>query len=90
MRSDWSGLLLGHVEALAHVGLVTGESGTLQGLWSDVDLQVELTQLGLEVGVGDAFQHLGVLQRRVAGVVDQVELDLETGALHLGVEPRLA
>ena len=55
-----------------------------------VDLDVELAELGLEVGVGDRRERLGVLERRVAVLVDQVELDLEAGHRVVGVEGRLA
>jgi two-component system response regulator AlgR len=43
----------------------------------DVDLDVELAELGDEVGVGDAVEHARVRERRIAGVVGEVELDLE-------------
>ena len=56
----------------------------------DVDLEVELAELGHEVGIGDRLEHLGVLHRRVAGVVDEVQLDLEAGHRTIDVEPRLA
>ena len=55
-----------------------------------VDLDVELPELGDELRVGDRRQRLGVLQRGVAVVVDEVELDLEAGHRVVGVEPRLA
>jgi hypothetical protein len=54
----------------------------------DVDLHVELPELGLEVGVRDRVQHLGVAQRRVAPLVDQVQLDLQAGHRPLEVELR--
>ena len=41
-------------------------------------------------GFGDRLERLGVLQRRVAALVDQVELDLEPGHRVVGVEARLA
>ncbi len=55
-----------------------------------VDLDVELTQLGLEVGVGDGGQDLGVLQRRIAVLVDQIELHLQARHRVVGVEACLA
>ena len=42
-----------------------------------------------KLGIGDRLQRLGVLQRRVAVLVDQVELDLQPGHRVVGVEPRL-
>ena len=68
--------------------VVSPPSRSLAG--GDVDLDVELPELGLEVRVGDRLQRLGVLQRRVAGLVDEVELDLEPGHRVVGVEARLA
>ena len=56
----------------------------------DVDLDVELAELGHERVVGDPLEHLGVCHRRVAGLVGQVELDLEPDRALLGVEARLA
>ena len=56
----------------------------------DVDLDVELAELGLEVRVGDRLEHLGVAHRGVARIVDQVELDLAADRRPLGVEARLA
>jgi hypothetical protein len=43
----------------------------------DVDLDVELPELGLEVRIGDRLEDRGVGQRGPAVVVGQVELDLE-------------
>ena len=54
-----------------------------------VDLDVELAELGLEVRVGDGLEDLGVLQGRVARVVDEVELHLETRHRVVGLERRL-
>ena len=55
----------------------------------EVDLDVELAELGLEVGVGDRLQRRRVDHRRVAGLVGQVELDLEPERAPLGVEAGL-
>src|SRR6185436_10984226 len=41
------------------------------------------------VRVGDRLQHLGVHQRRVAGLVGEVELDLEPDRALRGLEARL-
>ena len=51
-----------------------------------VDLDVELAELGLEVRVGDGLEDLGVLQGRVARVVDEVELHLEARHRVVGLE----
>ena len=55
----------------------------------EVDLDVELAELGLEVGVGDRLERRGVDHRRVAGLVGEVELDLEPERAPLGVEAGL-
>ena len=83
------GLLLGVVEA-APQRVLEGRQPTLVELGRrHVDLDVELPELGLEVGVRDRLERLGVLQRRVADLVDQVELDLQPGHRVVGVEARL-
>jgi hypothetical protein len=53
---------------------------------SDVDLNVEPAQLGLERGVGDGGQDLGVAHGRLAVGIDEVELDLQPGHRALEVE----
>ena len=83
------GLVLGRVEARAHLLLELGEHRRREQPRRDVDLDVELRELGREVGVGDALEHVGVEQRRVARLVGQVELDLEPHRAPLGVEARL-
>ena len=55
----------------------------------DVDLDVEAAQLGLEGGIGDGGQHLGVAHRRLTVPVDEVELDLEARHRTLEVETGL-
>src|SRR5947209_14546640 len=52
----------------------------------DVDLEVELADLGLEVGVGDRFERLRVDHGRMPGLVGQVELDLQPDGAPLGIE----
>ena len=52
----------------------------------DVDLQVELAELGDEVRVGDRVEHRSVLQRRLEIVVDEIELDLQADLRVLEVE----
>jgi hypothetical protein len=56
----------------------------------DVDLDVELPELRLEVGVGDRLERLSVDHRRVARIVGEVQLDLEPDRAALRVEARLA
>src|SRR6185437_1295608 len=64
------GLALGVVEGVpdALFQLDCRLAGQQPGL--HVDLDVELAELGLEVGVADRIEHRGVAQRRVAGLVD--------------------
>ena len=83
------GLVLGGVEAVAHLLLELGEHRPREQPRRDVDLDVELRELGREVGVGDALEHVGVQQRGVAALVGQVELDLQPHRAPLGVEARL-
>ena len=80
---------LGLVEAGAQLGLqlVGGRAG--QRARADVDLDVELPELGLEVLVGDRVEDLVVAHRRVLLGVDEVELDLQAGERALEVELRL-
>ena len=52
----------------------------------DVDLEVELAELGDEVWVRDRLEHGCVLQRGLEVVVDEVELDLQTDLRVLEVE----
>src|SRR5262249_31955230 len=63
---------------------------TEQAARPHIDLDVELAELRLEVGVRDDGEHLGVAHRRVEGPVHEVELDLQTGQWTIEVEPRLA
>ena len=88
--SDLRRLGLGVVEAAAQVGLERRQPALAKLGRRHVDLDVELPQLGLERRVGDRGQRLGVLQRRVAELVDQVELDLESRHRVVGVELVLA
>jgi hypothetical protein len=87
--ADLRRLGLGVVEAVPDALLELGEPAVLELLGRDVDLEVELAELGLEVGVGDRLERLEVLQCRVARVVDEVELDLQPGHRVVRVEPRL-
>ena len=88
--ADLRRLGLGVVEAAAQAVLEGREAALAQPGRRHVDLDVELTELGLEVGVGDRLERLGVLQRRVTLLVDQVELDLDPGHRVVGVEACLA
>ena len=90
VRADLGRLGLGAVEVAAQQLLELLEPALTELDRRHVDLDVEQAELGLEGGVGDGRQRLGVLQRRVAVLVDQVELDLEPGHRVVGVEPRLA
>jgi hypothetical protein len=78
------------VEAAAQVRLERREPALAELRRRHVDLDVELPELGLERRVGDRRQRLGVLQRRVALLVDEVELDLEPRHRVVGVEDVLA
>ena len=88
--ADLRGLGLGVVEAAPQVRLERRQPALAQLGRRHVDLDVELAQLGLEVRVGDGGQRLGVLQRRVTELVDEVELHLEPGHRVVGVELVLA
>jgi hypothetical protein len=69
--------LVGVVEARPDLLLELREHAALEAPRRDVDLDVELAELGDEVGVGEAVEHARVRERRIAGVVGEVELDLE-------------
>jgi hypothetical protein len=90
VRADLVRLVLRRVERAADPLLQRVEDVALQQLGRDVDLDVELAELGDERVVGDPLEHLGVRHRRVAGVVGEVELDLEADRALLRVEARLA
>ena len=90
VRADLAGRGLRVVERAPQAVLEGGQPTLAQGRRGDVDLDVELAELGLEVRLGDRLQHLGVLERRVTPVVDEVELDLEPGHRVVGVEAGLA
>ena len=83
-------LVLGGVEAVADLLLELGEDLARQQARRDVHLDVELAQLGHERVVGDPLEHLRVRHRGVAGLVGQVELDLQPDRALLGVEARFA
>ena len=90
VRVGLLGLLLGLVEVPPHGLLELGEDRSLQLARRDVDLDVELRELGLEVVVGDQLEHVRVRERRVPGLLREVELDLEPDRPPVGVEARLA
>ena len=69
--------------------LELGEHPALEQPRRDVDLDVELPQLGLKRLVGDRLEGDGVDERRVAVVVGQVQLDLETERPLLWMKARL-
>ena len=88
VRADRAGPLLRVVETGPRVALELGEHGALQQPRLDVDLDVELPELGLEAWVGDRLERGGVDQGRLARVVRQVELDLQPERAALGVKAR--
>ena len=90
VRADLGGLGLGVVEAVAQGVLERGQPVLAELGRGDVDLDVELAELGLEVRARDRLERLGVLQGGVAALVDEVELHLEPGHRVVGVEARLA
>ena len=81
--------LLGVVEVGPDGLLEAGEHAALERARRDVDLDVELGELGLPVLVGDHLQHVLVRHRRVARLLGDVELDLEADRAPVGVEARL-
>jgi len=89
-ESNLRRLGLGVVEGATQAVLEGAEPTLTQPGGRHVDLDVELAQLGLEGRVGDRLEHLGVLQRGVSGVVDEVELHLQPGHRVVGVEEFLA
>src|SRR5262249_8397113 len=89
VRTDRAGVLLGRVEAGAYLLLEPAQAVVGQPARRHVDLDVELPELGLEVGVGDGPQRLLVAHGRLAMLVDQVELDLQPGERPFELEPRL-
>ena len=89
VRVGLRGLLLGVVEVAPDRLLELGEHRPLELARRDVDLDVELRELGLEVVVGDQLEHVRVGQRRVAGLLGQVELDLQADRAPVGIEARL-
>ena len=89
MRADGASLSLGVVEAAASVLFELQEHALVEQSRRDVDLEVELTQLGLEVGVRDRLERRRVDERRIAGVIGEVELDLESERPPFGVKSRL-
>jgi hypothetical protein len=72
VHADRARSLLGMVEARTGVPLEVGEHAVGEQSRGDVDLDVELPELGLEVRVGDRFEHGGVGHRRLAGTVSHV------------------
>jgi hypothetical protein len=80
-------VLLGDVEAGAHLFLERDQAAGGELAGRQVDLDVELAEFGLEGRIGDRVQHRGVAHGRIARVVDQVQFDLKAShRAHL--EPR--
>jgi hypothetical protein len=78
VRADGACTLLRVVEAGARLALELVEHVRPEKARMDVDLDVELSELGLEVGVCDRLQHGSVHHCRVGVLVGQVQLDLES------------
>ena len=89
LAADLRRALLRVVQGAAYRLLEGAQPVVRQRPRSDVDLDVELAQLGDELGVGDRLQHLGVAHGRLAVAVDQIELDLQAGHRSVEVERRL-
>jgi hypothetical protein len=89
MRPHGPGPVLGDVEARAHGVLEPRHHVAAEDARGEVDLDVELAELRLEVGVGDRLQRRRVDHCRIAGLVGEVELDLEPERARLGIEARL-
>src|SRR5262249_46699956 len=77
--ADRGGAVLGHVEAVADVRLEVGQPGTAEFPRRHIDLDVALAQLGDEGRVGGHLQYARVAHHRIAGGIDQVQLDLQAG-----------
>ena len=77
---------LGPVERLAQALLELQGGVPRQGPRCDVELDVELRELGLVLGVGDGLEHLVVDEGGLLVLVDEVELDLQAGQRDLVVE----
>ena len=90
VRTLAHGSVLGAIEAGAHLVLERAQALVQQQSGRDVDLDVELSQLGLEVLVGDGRQHFRVAHRRLVVGVDEIQLDLESGHRTVEVERGLA
>jgi hypothetical protein len=82
------GPLLGRVEAGADPVLEAGQAPLGEPARGHIDFDIELSQLGDEVRIGDLSEYAGVAHRRVAGPVDQIELDLQPGQRRPRIEGR--
>jgi hypothetical protein len=89
VRADSAGLGLGRVQTAAHLLLELLQPALEQAPRRDVDLDVELPELGDEVRVTDRLERRSVLERRLERFVDEVELDLQAHHGFLEVELRL-
>ena len=86
VRADRARALLGMVQAAAHGLLELAEDPVGELARRDVDLDVELPELGLEVGIGDRLEDGRIGQRRPPVVVGEVELDLQAERAARGLE----
>ena len=84
------GAVISAIHAFLYVFLQLGQRIAGQRSRRDIDLQVELAELGGPAWIVNGLQCLGALHRRRPGVIHQVELDLETHLLVPGIEPVLA
>src|SRR6185312_12045638 len=90
VRADRAGLLLGGVEACPQLGLELLSRPANKAARPDVDLDVELPELGLKGGICDSGKDLRVAHSRVLALVHQVEFDFQAGERAFEVELRLA
>src|SRR6476620_9928235 len=88
--ADRAGLLLGGVEACPQLGLELLSRPANKAARPDVDLDVELPELGLKGGICDSGKDLRVAHSRVLALVHQVEFDFQAGERAFEVELRLA
>ena len=70
------GLGVGRVEIGANLLLQAIERVTAQLAGRHVDLDIELSELGSPGRIGDRVEHVGIAHRRLAALVDEVQLDL--------------
>src|SRR5450759_1765094 len=87
VRTDLTGSPFGIVQAGANLFFELAKDGADELVRRDVDLDVELTELGLVVRRLDQLQHVVVEHQRAARGVGDVQLELQADELALGLEP---